>query len=86
MVRPNDNIYVSNSGRARFVEDRAKLEEMWSPLFKAWFPKGLADPELQLMAVAAEEAEFWDPPTAAVVIFRSLKAVLTGPSARDGRS
>ncbi len=78
IVRPGDNVYVSISGRARFVEDRAKTEELWSPLYKAWYPKGIEDPELQLMAVAMDEAEYWDAPNAAVVIFRGLKAALTG--------
>ncbi len=78
IVRPDDNMYVSISGRARFVEDRDKLEQLWNPLYKAWFPNGLDDPELQLMSVAPEEAEYWDSPSAAVVIFRGLKAAVTG--------
>src|SRR5438552_2565870 len=42
---PGDNCYVSVTGTARLVKDRKKAEELWNPLYKAWFPKGLDDPD-----------------------------------------
>jgi general stress protein 26 len=52
--------YVSVSGRARIVEDMAKKREMWNTMAKAWFPGGVDDPELALIAVDIEHAEYWD--------------------------
>src|SRR5690242_20494485 len=40
----DSNTYVSVSGRAMLVKDRAKAKELWNPLYKAWFPEGLDDP------------------------------------------
>ncbi|MFI7546199.1 pyridoxamine 5'-phosphate oxidase family protein [Actinoplanes sp. NPDC049599] len=39
--------------------DRAKVEELWNPMLKAWFPEGLETPDLRLIKVHAETAECW---------------------------
>src|SRR5688572_29737183 len=54
--KPDDNVYVSISGRASISKDRAKMEELWNPVLKAWFPDGLEDPTLCLLKVNIEEA------------------------------
>lgn len=55
------NTFISVAGEARLFEDRAKAEKLWNPIMKAWFPKGLDDPDLVLLKVEIEEAEYWDP-------------------------
>ncbi|MGV3615421.1 MAG: pyridoxamine 5'-phosphate oxidase family protein [Fimbriimonas sp.] len=73
------NRYVSVSGRAVVVTDRAKIEQLWDPILKAWFPKGLDDPELALLKVSVEKAEYWDGPSSKVVqLVGFVKATLTG--------
>ncbi|MGH9631698.1 MAG: pyridoxamine 5'-phosphate oxidase family protein [Bryobacteraceae bacterium] len=62
---PENNRYVSVSGLARVTRDRKKAEELWSPLYKAWFPKGLDDPDLALLKVQVNKAEYWDSPSGA---------------------
>ena len=59
---PSKNTYVSVAGRARIVDDRAKIEELWSPAMKLFFPGGKYDPNLRLIHVRAESAEYWDGP------------------------
>lgn len=59
---PGDNTYVSVAGRACLVRDRAKIEAMWSPAMKVFFPEGKDDPNLCLIRVEAESAEYWDGP------------------------
>jgi general stress protein 26 len=49
------------------VHDRAKAEELWSPVLKAWFPDGLDTSGLTLIKVHAESAEYWDAPHGKVV-------------------
>jgi general stress protein 26 len=76
--------YVSVSGTAQLVRDRAKIEELWNPIFKAWFPDGLDDPDLALLKVAVERAEYWDSPSSKVVqLYGFVKAVATGKRAGD---
>ena len=82
---PATNTYVSVSGTASFVKDKAKIEELWNPAFKAWFPEGLEDPALILLKVSVEQAEYWDSPSSAVVkIAGFVKALVTGERAGGG--
>lgn len=75
--RPNQT-YVSVSGRARICEDRSKVDELWSPVHKAWFPEGKDDPRLTLLAVEVDHAEYWDAPSGLVVnVLGFAKAVAT---------
>lgn len=79
---PDENRYVSVSGTARMVRDPAKAKELWNPALKAWFPEGLDDPELVLLRVQVEKAEYWDYPSSKMVqLFGFLKAVATGTKA-----
>ena len=57
---PGRDAYVSVSGEAAVVEDRAKKEQLWSKLAEAWFPDGVDDPDLALVEVRIEDAEYWD--------------------------
>lgn len=84
-AKPGDNTYVSVSGSATISKDRQKIEELWSPILKAWFPKGLEDPTICLLKVSVEEAEYWDSPNSKVVqIVGFVKALVTGQQANGG--
>ena len=54
------SVFISISGTARVSEDREKMEKLWDPQLSAWFPKGLDDPELRLLCVQIDRAEYWD--------------------------
>lgn len=83
--KPEDHTYVSVSGTAELVKDKAKIEELWNPILKAWFPKGLDDPTLTLLKISVEQAEYWDSPSSALVqIAGFLKAIATGEQAEGG--
>jgi general stress protein 26 len=85
LARTDHHVYVSISGRAQFVDDPAKAKRLWSVYYKAWFPKGLDDPDLQLMKVAVDKAEYWDSPNSAVIIvYAAVKATLTGEQQPTG--
>lgn len=76
---PGDNRYVSVSGRAELIDDKAKEKELWNPFVKVWFPKGLHDPELTLLKIRVESAEYWDAPSSTMVnLVGFAKAVITG--------
>jgi general stress protein 26 len=82
---PSDNTYVSVSGTASLVSDKEKIEELWNPILKAWFPKGLDDPTLILLKVSVEQAEYWDSTSSTVVqVVGFVKALVTGERADGG--
>ena len=71
--------YVSLSGDASLEHDRARMEAMWSPMVKAWFPKGLDDPDLVMIRVDVHKAEYWDvKESKPVQLFKMAKAAVTG--------
>ena len=84
---PDGNRYVSVSGVATLVRDRAKIEELWSPALKAWFPDGKDDPDAALLRVDVSKAEYWDAPSSTLVkLVGFTKAVLTGKEYQPGEN
>lgn len=55
-----DNEYLSLSGRAELVDDRELIDELYSPAWKVWFPRGKDDPDLRILTVSARRGEYWD--------------------------
>ena len=67
---PSGQNYVSVSGKAEIVRDRAKIRELWNQAVEAWFPDGPDTPEVVLLRVDSDSAEYWTSPggTAATVL------------------
>ena len=57
---PGKDCYVSISGAARVLDDAAKKKELFNTIAKAWFPGGPEDPDLELVEVKIDEAEYWN--------------------------
>lgn len=78
--------WVSVSGTARTVTDRAKIKELYRPDWKAWFPDdgpgrdgGPDDPRLTLIAVDAHSVVYMVSNTPRpVVLFEVVKGIITG--------
>lgn len=76
---PSSNTYLYVNGKAKLEDDQAKKEAYFSPMIKAWFPEGLKDPNLILIKVVPDVAEYWDASSSKmVVMFNMLKAIVTG--------
>ena len=58
-AKPDKNRYVSVSGTAVLINDKAKIDEFWDPIYKVFFPEGKDDPRLRLLKVNVEKAEYW---------------------------
>ena len=86
-ANPEDHRYVSVSGMARLVRDRKKIEELWNPVLKAWFPDGLEDPDLALLKITVTQAEYWDSPSSTVAdVLGFVKALATGQTYQPGEN
>jgi general stress protein 26 len=64
--------YVSIGGRCELVRDHVKAKELWKPLYETWFPKGAEDPDLILLKVHVQEAEYWEATMGHMVRIRGL--------------
>jgi general stress protein 26 len=81
------NTYVSIAGRAEIVLDREVMKRFWNPNAHAWFPKGLDDPDLALIKVTAEGAEYWDSTSSSMRYFWEVaRARLTGREPEVGEN
>jgi general stress protein 26 len=59
--------YVSLTGRGSVENDRARIDQLWNPSYKAWFPNGKEDPEIRVLRVQVDGAEYWEAPHNAIV-------------------
>ena len=79
--------YLHFIGRARVVEDRVRMRELYTPRQRTWFPDGLDDPHLTLIRFDAERAEFWDSPGGMLQVLAAFTtAVVTGRSGQGGET
>jgi general stress protein 26 len=84
-VDTHHSTFVSLSGSASLSRDRARINELWHPSLKAWFPNGEDDPEITVLTVRVEEAEYWDAPSSAMVRnIRILERALRGGEGKMG--
>ena len=82
---PKDQNYVSLRGKASVSHDRAKINDLWNEHLKTWFPKGKEDPNIALIRVDIEGAEYWDSPSSTFVyLYGYVKASLTGKPPEPG--
>ena len=51
--------YVSITGRCELVRDHVKAKQLWKPVYETWFPRGIEDPNLILLKVHVQEADYW---------------------------
>lgn len=76
--------YVSVSGTATVIDDKAKVDEFWSPIYKAYFPEGKDDPKLRVLKVTVTKAEYWDSPGGIIPTIIGFAQALAGREADLG--
>ena len=82
---PKSQNYVSLAGHADLVMDRVTLEKYWTKAFEAWFPKGLDDPDLSLLKITVDSAQYWDSPSSTVAhIAGFIRSKVTGHGGNVG--
>ncbi|AMN48694.1 MULTISPECIES: pyridoxamine 5'-phosphate oxidase family protein [unclassified Psychrobacter] len=76
-VSQDDKNYLSITGKAELVEDKEKLDELWSVLYNAYFEQGKEDPKVQLIKVVPHGAEYWANGNAIASAFKMTAAAVT---------
>ena len=84
---PDDKRFVSITGTAELVKEKQKIEELWKPELKAWFPDGPEQADLALLRIEIEKAEYWDSPSSTVAqVVSFVSALVKGESAGWGEN
>ncbi|MDZ4823094.1 MAG: pyridoxamine 5'-phosphate oxidase family protein [Flavobacteriales bacterium] len=73
---PGKSSYLVVNGEAEIINDRAKIEELWSPIVKIWFPEGKDDPNISIVKVKPTTAYYWDTAGNKMINFIKLMASL----------
>ena len=80
------NDYLFIAADAQISNDRFKIKELWTPLAKAFWDSE-DDPDIRLIVVSPNHAEFWDGPGRVAATAKMLFASVTGnkPDMGDNR-
>ncbi len=76
-AHPGSQKYVSVSGRAEILRDKAKLHELWAVPAKAWWDSP-ENPNVRLIKVVPDEAECWDAPGNIISGLRIAFSIMRG--------
>lgn len=81
---PVKNIYVDVKGTCSLIIDRSKMEELWDPALKSWFPEGLEDPKICLIKVATQQAYFWNQASSRMgLLFQMIRSIAKGDQYKE---
>ena len=81
---PGSQTYVSISGTAADLRDKAKAKEHWSEGMRVWFPKGVEDSDIVLICVTPTNGEYWDSPSSTMLhLYGYVKAITVGKSPNE---
>lgn len=83
---PASHNYVSINGKAELVTDKAKLDELWNDGYNAFFEQGKEDPNIQLIKVVGNGAQYWEGAGRITTFIKMTKAAITGTTAKVGET
>lgn len=69
--------YVSVAGTATISNDRSMIRDLFSTPAKAWWDSA-EDPNIRVLKVSPDDAEFWDAPGKVISYVKMAAAVATG--------
>lgn len=77
--------YVSLTGHAEVSNDRAQIKELFGTEAKAWW-EDENDPNIRVLKVTPDDAEFWDSPGTLVSYVKMAAAAVTGKRPEIGEN
>jgi general stress protein 26 len=69
---PSDYEFLTVYGEATILRDFDKIDELWKPTIKAWFPEGKDDPNLSVIRVEPSRAHYWDTKDGKLVVLAKI--------------
>jgi general stress protein 26 len=77
--------FLTLYGVATVSQDRKKIEELWTPLAKAWFKDGIDTPDITAICIKPEEAYYWDTKSSKMIsMLKIIASAISGRTAEDG--
>jgi general stress protein 26 len=60
VAQHEEDSWLSLAGRVEVLNDRDLVEDLWQEPYRAWFPDGVDDPNLRVLAFRPDHGEYWD--------------------------
>jgi general stress protein 26 len=77
--QPSDGKFLTVTGRARVLNDRALIKDLWDASAEAYWT-GPDEPGVRAIEVTPDDAQFWEGPHGVVATFQMIAAAATaGP-------
>lgn len=84
-AKNSDAHYLSVYGKAAVYKDREKLEDIWTPMARAWFEEGKDDPDATVIKVTPNDAYYWDTQNGKMItLLRIAASAITGKGDEGG--
>jgi general stress protein 26 len=82
---PGKSSYMVVNGEAEIILEKAKIDELWTPVAKIWFKEGKDDPNISIIKVSPTNAYYWDTDGSRMINFLKMVAsVATGTNLVTG--
>ena len=83
---PAKSSYLVINGEAEIILESAKIDELWTPVVKIWFPEGKDDPNISMIKVKPTTAYYWDTEGNRMINFiKMVASVATGTNLVTGK-
>lgn len=83
---PAKSSYMVVNGEAVIISEKAKIEELWTPVANIWFKEGKEDPNISIIKVTPTTAYYWDTDGNRMVnFFKMIASVVTGTNLITGK-
>lgn len=66
--------FLCVNGSAFISKDKNKIKELWEPIIKTWFTRGVDDPRITVIKVEAKDGYYWDNKHGNAVAFVKMAA------------
>ncbi len=81
----SESEFMSVYGKATISKNKEKIDKIWDPLAKAWFPNGKDDSNLTVIEVFPEDAYYWDTKDGKIVsMIKIVASAMTGEQMDGG--
>lgn len=74
--KPGDGKFLAITGRARVLNDRALIKDLWNTGAEAYWA-GPEDPKVRVIEVTPQDAQFWEGPHGIVATVQMVLAATT---------
>jgi general stress protein 26 len=84
-AKSSDSKFLTITGKATLTKDKGKIEELWTPMAKEWFPEGKDDPNISVIKITPGDAYYWDTINGKMItLLKIAKGAITGNPSNVG--